>query len=221
MNDGASVVSEVAADDYVSVDSDALRRRRWPEPPKAQLSTSRVRLESVGPGALEFLRVMETSESLIFRWRLRGGTPGPDEYVTGLSAGVYAQFLVFSEPGQDVPPLGLLTAHNEDPARQFVYVAGVKFDLSDVRPHFLEGAMLFVNYLFAARPYRKLYMDVPEYNMGQIASSVGRLFEVEGHLREHSSSGNRTWDHYVLAMHRDRWETYGARYVRYLRRSVR
>nr|MDT0665497.1 hypothetical protein [Micromonospora sp. DSM 115978] len=50
--------------------------------------------------------------------------------------------------------------------------------------------------------YRKIYMECPEYNYGQLASGAGRWFEVEGRLKDFNYYDGQYWDEYLLAISR-------------------
>jgi hypothetical protein len=68
------------------------------------------------------------------------------------------------------------------------------------------GFALFLNYVFSCFDFRKLYMELPEFNYDQFASGEGRYFELEARLRDHSFFGGRYWDELVLAIYQDKWQ---------------
>jgi hypothetical protein len=56
----------------------------------------------------------------------------------------------------------------------------------------LEGAALFIDYLFANWDFRKLYAEVVDFNLTQFASITDLpAFAVEGRLTEHEYYGER------------------------------
>jgi hypothetical protein len=64
--------------------------------------------------------------------------------------------------------------------------------------------VLFVDYLFQGWPYRKLYIECPEYNQDQIQSFLS-LCHMEGLLREHLFLDGRYWDLGTWSIWRDSW----------------
>jgi len=68
-----------------------------------------------------------------------------------------------------------------------------------------EATRLFVSYIFGEFDLRKLYAESLEPNYEQFAHGAGRLFEVEGRLRDHEYVGGRYVDALLLAAHRDTW----------------
>jgi hypothetical protein len=192
---------------------------RWTEqdaqeaaaPPHPPLRNEHVVLRPPVPGDYDMLRLAEMSTDVGLNWRLRGHTPGPEEWAANLWSGVLAQHLVF--PIADGPPLGLLVAYRASLQDGFSYLAALKFDPNDRSPLFLQGLALFTDFLFATWNFHKLYMEVPAYNMQQFASGVGRYLEIEGRFKEHLSYAGRRWDLLMLALYRERWQQHGARAV--------
>lgn len=101
---------------------------------------------------------------------------------------------------------------------QHAYVAAAKFDSSDRAPHFLDGVALFVDYVFSTWPFRKIYLEVPSYNLSQLGSQVGGLLAEEGRLLDHVWLNGRTWDLHLLALYQSSWQ---ARRQEFLARPVR
>ncbi len=90
----------------------------------------------------------------------------------------------------------------------------------DVRPALtggvkaLEGTVLFLNHVFRTWPFRKLYLETPQYNLDQFASGSGRLLEEESRLRDHWYYDGQYWDHVVLSRWRERWDERGPALLR-------
>lgn len=70
----------------------------------------------------------------------------------------------------------------------------------------IETAALAIEYVFATWPFRKLYAEVPEYNLRTFRSLTGRYFRTEGRLTDHVFMDNRHWDVHVLATTRELWQ---------------
>jgi hypothetical protein len=149
------------------------------------------------------LRQAELSSNLLFRWRHHGMTPSPEEFPRKLWSGVLAQFLVIDRGSNRV--LGVYAAFNADLANGFASIAGAKFDSGDHSTRFMEAGVLFMEMLFAGWPFRKLYMEVPGYNISQVASGIGEIFVEEGRYKDHFYLNGKYWDHHLLALYRAAW----------------
>jgi RimJ/RimL family protein N-acetyltransferase len=154
-----------------------------------------------------FLFALSTDETTGFRWRFRGETPSPEGFAHAIWHDVLAQFLVCSVATNE--PAGHVLAFNPNLRDRHADIAMV------VRPDrvghgwALEGAQLFIDYLFATWDFRKLYAWVAEFNLTRFSSVIDRrMFTVEGRLGEHEYYGDRYWDVVVLGLHRRRWEEF-------------
>ena len=67
------------------------------------------------------------------------------------------------------------------------------------------GASLFLTYVFAYFPFRKLYAEIFEYNENsrRIAEKLG--FKLVGRLRNHVWYGDRFWDALHFSLTREDW----------------
>jgi hypothetical protein len=88
-------------------------------------------------------------------------------------------------------------------------LAALRFDAADRTPDMMFGLALFVQYVFKCFDLRKLYMEVTEFNYSQFASGQGRLFDIEGRLRNHVFFAGRHWDQLILAIDREMWSIAG------------
>jgi RimJ/RimL family protein N-acetyltransferase len=86
----------------------------------------------------------------------------------------------------------------------------------------LEGAGLFVDYLFRVFPLRKLYAETVEYNYdSSFAHGAGRFFSEEARLKAHHYYDGRYWDAVVLSLYRDDWNALASPFFdRLTRRSA-
>jgi hypothetical protein len=178
-----------------------------PPPPRfsrPSLQGRHVRLRAVVPEDSRFLQFAETSTEVAPRWRLRGATPGPQEWTQSFWRGVLAQFVVVPARGEG-SPLGVVAAYQANFQDGHAYLAAARFDGDTRSPLMIFGVAAFIEYVFTCWDFRKLYMDVPEYNYAQLANGSQRFFAMEGRLRAHSYFAGRHWDQLILAIHRERW----------------
>jgi acyl carrier protein len=108
-------------------------------------------------------------------------------------------------------PIGRVVIYQPNFQDRYAYFAALRFEPSDRSPVMMLGISLFLRYVFTYWDFDKLYMEVPEYNLPQFASGLGRFFEIEGRLRGHFRVGGRSWDQLILALYRDTVAREGAR----------
>jgi hypothetical protein len=168
-----------------------------------------VYLRAVLPEEYEDLYLRETSGSGGPMGGLEGSTPGFEEWVRQTAAGSLARFVILRSG--DHRRLGLGSIFNADLGNGHAHIALSSFDPTRPSPLVMMGAGLLIEHAFACWPFHKLYLDVAEYNLGRLGSGQGRLFEVEGTLRDHHFQAGRRWDHHILAVYRAGWKEYWSR----------
>lgn len=175
-----------------------------PAPPR--LGNSRVRLRPVEPSDYPHIYRSELSERLGPIWRHRGGTPSFESFTASLWAGVVAQYLVVRR--DDPTPLGIVSLYEPDSTNGHAKLAAARFS-DTIDREFVEAVAMFIEHCFSSWPLRKIYLEVPEYNLHQMAGLIGPLIIEEGRLREHLFKLGRWWDFVTLALYRDRWDESG------------
>lgn len=164
-----------------------------------------VRLLPVTLQAVDFLYQLATDEASGFRWRLSGTVPTIDAFRESLWPGVLAQFVVVEK--QSVTPIGTVVAYNADLNSGHCYVGAAMVDAVQHTGMGIESVVLFLRYLFATWALRKVYLDVPEFNLASMMAGVGTILHEEGRLREHTHYAGRYWDRVTLAVYRTELET--------------
>jgi RimJ/RimL family protein N-acetyltransferase len=69
----------------------------------------------------------------------------------------------------------------------------------------LEGLVLLLDYAFMMWDLRKLYGEILGVNWSSWSRALGRYFQEEGQLKEHTFFGGRWWDMHIVAVYRDDW----------------
>lgn len=105
--------------------------------------------------------------------------------------------------------LGVVSLTSADMRNGTVYLSAIADTSVTGTGRMVEVVALAMEYAFETWPWRKVYLEVPEYNLGSFRSAIGRYFEVEGTLREHVYLDGRYWDAHVLTMTRARWAERG------------
>jgi RimJ/RimL family protein N-acetyltransferase/aryl carrier-like protein len=174
-----------------------------PSSPLVPVLANRIfRLTPIEQADIGFLYHMATGPETCFRWRFRGAPPPFEHFVAELWTHVLVQFVV--RRVADDQPVGHVVAYGASRDHGHAYVGAV-FDAEYAGSGLAaQAAELFIRYLFHTFAFRKLYLEIPGYNWDLVRSGEGRLFEVEGVLREHDSYAGRLWDQYLCAIHRDR-----------------
>jgi RimJ/RimL family protein N-acetyltransferase len=172
-------------------------------PPRVALVGRSVALRPVNQNDYDFLRQAEVSEQLGPRWRFRGSVPAPEMYPQALWQGVTAQFAIVD--ARSPAPIGLVSLYNVEHAHGTGYIAVADLGSGGGPTHVVQGAILFLSYVFKVWNLRKLYAEAYEYNLAQFDSLNGRVLHEEGRLSEHAFMGGRYWDLVTLALYREEW----------------
>jgi hypothetical protein len=144
----------------------------------------------------------ELRADLWLRWRQKGANPPFEQWVVDLQRDTAVSMVAVRHGGGVV---GVLFAVDLDVANRHCGVAAARLD-GRVDPAMGEAGALFVQHLFRAFTLEKVYLHVPEYNLGDLGSLSRIAAEREGVLRRHELLDGRWWDLHVLAIHRQRWE---------------
>lgn len=172
-------------------------------PPLPTLVGKRVMLRPVEPPDYPFLRKLELygPESVFFRYR--GSTPPPEQFVQILNRNNLVQHMIVKNGTGD--PIGYMFAFNADFRNGICHIAAVVDHTMRRRSWPLEGAKLFIDYLFTVFPFRKLYGEVLEPNLQSFRSVLGSTLREEGRLRSHEFHAGGYLDKIIVALWRDDW----------------
>lgn len=150
------------------------------------------------------IRLAEGGGDLGVRWRFRGSTASPEQWVQSIWQAVLVQFLIVRR--SDHEPIGIVVAYRPSFQDQHAYLGVAAFPSRKRSPLMMFGTALFIEYVFTCWNFRKLYLELPEFNLSQFSSGLGRFLEQEGRMREHLWYAGRMWDQVVLALYRDTWQ---------------
>ena len=174
------------------------------------LSGKHVRLRAVGQADYPFLVDLQTAPENLIRWRYRGITLSPEQIIQSLWQGVLAQFLIVrADTGE---PVGLVVCYNPEFRHGYAYLAMIIAPKYEMSGWTLEANAIFLTYLFETFGFRKIYLEVIEFNYQRLASGAGSLFHVEACLKDHEYHLGHRWHVYTLAIYRDEWHDTLARF---------
>jgi RimJ/RimL family protein N-acetyltransferase len=168
----------------------------------SQLAGRSVRLRALVPRDIEFLYGLAMASGDIWRWRLRGRTPSPAEFEAFVWSGGDIQFLVERHDGR---PCGHVTSYQTDEAAGTTKVAMLMDSAVRGAGWPVEGIFLFLAHLFGAFPLRKVYFEVPQFNVPSFGSFLDRYTTEEGRLRSHTFANGDFCDVVIAAMWRYHW----------------
>ncbi|NNN20861.1 MAG: GNAT family N-acetyltransferase [Acidimicrobiales bacterium] len=162
-----------------------------------------VRLRPVDRNDYEWLYRISLSHDAGFRWRYKGMTPGPEEFVHNLWRGVLCQFV--PEIIGSGKPVGLVTAFDANHQDGWAHLGVISTPETRGTGLAVEGVGLLIDYLFKMFRFRKIYFSTLDYNLEQFESELGKVATREGLLREHSFFDGRYWDMHVFAISGLNW----------------
>jgi RimJ/RimL family protein N-acetyltransferase len=163
------------------------------------LDSPAYQLTPIQESDLDFLYALATHPETGYRWRYRGNPPTQQQFGADLDGGVLVQYVARDRNTGE--PAGHVVAYSADLAQGHASV-GAMFSPDHAGTGLAaEITALFVRYLFHTFRLHKLYLEVPGFNWPQVESGAGRLFQVEGVLREHDFYAGRYWDKHICAIY--------------------
>ena len=166
------------------------------------LSGRRVSLRTLTQRYEQFVYDMATDDTVGVRWQYGGEIPPRDGFLGSLWRGVLTQFVVVKRVSG--APIGLVTAYSADLHAGTVYCGGAFGTESHRTGETVEGFFLFINHLFSRWDLRKIYFEVPAFNLAQF-SGLERFAEREATLREHLYRNGAYWDKHIFSLRADQW----------------
>jgi hypothetical protein len=162
------------------------------------LTGRRTRLVPPSRRFVDTLYELAASNQIPWGW---GGPETPRRFEESLWDGVLVQFAV--EDLASGESLGLLRADGANVFHKYAYLSMILLPEYRLRVWPLEAAVLFANYLFRKYDIEHLYAESSEANFDQFRSGAGRMFEIEGRLRERVVVNGERQDLYILTISRD------------------
>lgn len=163
------------------------------------LSTAAYQLTPIQESDLDFLYLLATHPETGFRWRYRGNPPSHQQFAADLYGHVLVQYVARVVTTGE--PAGHVVAYEADLAQGHASIGAMFTPDHAGVGRAAEITAVFARYLFHTFRLHKLYLEVPGFNWPQVASGAGRLFQVEGVLRDHDFYAGRYWDKRVCAIY--------------------
>jgi RimJ/RimL family protein N-acetyltransferase len=180
----------------------------------ARLASRRIQLRAVRPDDFQFIYALATSNEVGFRWRYRGQIPHFQTFVDNLVRDTLVDFVVMDRT--DMTRLGYVAGYGADLRNGHCHVEVVMAPPTVGSALGMEGAILLLEYLFHTWPFRKLYFEIPEFNVPLLDGFIERHATLEGRLIEYAYLGGKYWDQLICSLHRDSWESSSPRFLRHI-----
>lgn len=141
-------------------------------------------------------------------YRHRGIPPSAELYPQTLWSDVFVQFVV--SPLDNGGVAGLVTCYGWNQRNQTAKLAVVSAPASVANADELtmRGLLVFLDYLFAVQPIRKLYGEVLEWNRHRFESMVSKGATLEGVLVDHDLHGDSGVDLHIYGITRRSWDAF-------------
>lgn len=201
--------------------------RKWDDRPfpsdflsaafSAATANSRVRLRLIRPADLPILYEAALDPDQGFRWRNRGATPNGHDFERQLYNGTLAQFIV-EECNDSAKPrsIGLVAAYRARFDNGTAWLAFQKLIPDSAHGKMFEGMFLFVEYVFRTWNFRKLYAEIPGYNLASVTDVLSTFLVVEGTLADHEYHDGKWWDLVIAVVDHHTWEKQASKWRAHL-----
>lgn len=179
-----------------------------PTRPVELLLSSDVLIREVLPEDVEWLFHVEVVSNQLATWRLRGATPSRRVYEQTLMAGDAEHFIVEVRSSliNGAARVGIVSLYNHNHRDRHCFLSFASVGSSAQKRMALVGCLRVIDWaMSAASGMRKLYLEVPAYNLEQIASGVGRMLRQEAVLRERQFFQGKYHDVYILSISNGEW----------------
>jgi RimJ/RimL family protein N-acetyltransferase len=166
--------------------------------------TRRVHLKRFEDGDVPFYLELCSSLDVGRRFRFGGAAVPPPAAMSAVWDGVLVHLVGMGNRTRQ--RLGVVSVTSADMRNGTAYLSAVSDPTVVGSGLMVEVAALGVDYAFATWPFRKLYAEVPEYNLRTFRSLTDRYFRVEGCLTDHVFMDGRYWDVHIVATDRATWD---------------
>lgn len=157
----------------------------------APLPAPRVRLRPLRRADFADLYQAALDPGSSYRWRYRGNTPWLQDFERSLFVGTLCVLAV--ESNTDRQLVGTVFSYDANHSDGHSWIAFQRSSAANASGLMYEAMFLFVDYLFATWPLRKLYAEIPDYNLANILPSEASFAHEEGRLKDHTFHGGRWW----------------------------
>jgi len=138
-------------------------------------------------------------------WTVRVPTVEPlKQFAATFQQGILRDFAVLDGANGD-RPIGYVWAYRYDQGTCYIGMI-VRPDVIGPYAWYLEGLALFLDFLFANWPLRKVWLEALEHSADQFRHGLERVGHYEGRLSEVAWYGDRYEDLLVWSIGRQEWQ---------------
>jgi acyl carrier protein len=174
------------------------------------LITESIQLELLTPDNedLDLLYRICNRPDQIMTWRYRGKTVSKDKFIADL----WQETLVASVVWRKIPNkrtkyrVGFLTAYNANFRNQIVYLSVIAFPPFQNSGLVIAGIERFIDNIFYNWPFRKIYFETLDFNMGRFGSVFKYFADEEGRFKDFEFYEEEFHDLIVGSISREKWK---------------
>lgn len=164
----------------------------------------RVRLRPVAPTDLNWLYTLASTPGVSERWRLGGALLAPAAFERFLKSGVWSQFVIERRTTEEAVGLTqIFGADHHGRTAHFSLLLEGKYERSGWP---IEGVILQIRHAFEVGGFRKLYFEIPAYNLDGLGGGAERFATQEARLSEHFYFDGTYHDVCVYSLSVDSWD---------------
>jgi len=126
-----------------------------------------------------------------------------EDFVRALNEGVFAQMLLVRRADDAI--IGVVQGRSASFRHGTCGLGAFVFENARDRVHAIQGVLIFVEYLFHEFTFRKLYAESTQRSFDGFASGLGRLFEIEGELKNHEWHDGAYRSSFIASVTRPAW----------------
>jgi RimJ/RimL family protein N-acetyltransferase len=166
-------------------------------------STRRVELRAFEHGDEQFFVELATSIDVGRTYRSAGSIVAPLAREKFVYDGVQSHVVGLGRETRR--RIGVASLTSADTRNATAFFSTITSSFAQRRVLAIEFTMLSIEYFFQTWALRKLYTQVPAFNMAAIRHVCPKYFREEGRLTEHAYLDGRYWDVFMLATTPDLW----------------
>lgn len=163
----------------------------------------RVALRGVVPSDIVALYLLHTGPDG-YLTRLGGTTPSLEAFQRVLFDGVLVQMIV--DVPQEQRIAGLVTMYGYNPRDATCLASLVSTTRQPDRIRTILGLLVLCEHAFDRLSLRKIYFEIPEYNLHRFRSALGRLVLLEAVLPDRHVLHARTWSQMICSISREAFQ---------------
>jgi hypothetical protein len=100
-----------------------------------------------------------------------------------------------------------VNSYGYQPENELCYIAALRLEVGVSRGEVSLSLFHLIEFVFSRWPLRKVYLELPEFNLRFVDASLGFVRE-EGRLDDYVFFNGRWWDRVFLSISKSSWESF-------------